>query len=127
MRSRAAQRPGSSPRRLGSNRLSSRCGSRRHNRRGLSPNSSRATSNAAAEIREGRAQKARGALHRALSNSTKLRNVKAGRQLRNVKAGLEVEVSSATSGKLSAGFFDPSEKGWPSSHPFFLVWRDDAP
>lgn len=76
----AGRRRGSSLLRLGS--------SRRLSRRGLnrSPSSSREALIAAAETREGRGQKAHGALRRVLSNSTKLRNAKAGRRLSNAKA-----------------------------------------
>jgi hypothetical protein len=76
---------------------SSRCGSRRHSRRGLSPSSSsRATPIAAAETREGRGQKAHGARGRVLSNnSTKLRNAKADRVVSNAKV-----VSNVKSAKV---------------------------
>ena len=59
--------------------------SRRRSRRGLSPSSSRETPIAAAETREGRGQKVH-ALRRVLSNSTKLRNAKAGRVVSSVKS-----------------------------------------
>jgi hypothetical protein len=91
----AVQRRGSSrPRRLGSSRL---------RRNALSPNrnSSPATSIAVAETQEGRGQKAH-ALCRALSNSSKLRNAKAGRVLTNAKVGV---VRNAKSGDFSAKFF----------------------
>ena len=99
MCSRVAQRRGSSsPRRLGSNRLSSRCGSSR-------PHSSRAQSSAAAETRAVRGQKAHVALRRVLSNSTKLRNAKVGRRLSNhAKVGREV-VSNAKSARFTAKLF----------------------
>jgi len=97
----AARRRGSSPHRLGSNRLSSRCGSSRLlSRRGLSPNrnSSRAPSSAAAEIREGRAPRVPLPLHGARRRvlSSKLRNAKAGRLSSHAKVGQEV-VRSAKS------------------------------
>jgi hypothetical protein len=90
----AVQRHGSNrPRRFGSSRLLSNALSR-------SPNSSRETPIAAAETREGRGQKAH-APGRALSNSTKLRNAKAGRVAGRVVSNAKV-VSSVKNAKVSA-------------------------
>jgi hypothetical protein len=93
-----------------------RCGSSSlHNRRGLSPNSSRETPIAAAETREGRGQKAH-ALGRVLSNSSKLRNVKAGKVAGRVVSNAKV-VSSVKNAKSALSFLT-SQEGWPSGHLF---------
>jgi hypothetical protein len=94
----AAQRRGSSQlRRFGSSRLLSR------NALSRSRNSSRATPIAAAETPEGRGQKVH-ALGRALSNSSKLRNAKAGKVAGRVVSSAKVVskakvVSNAKSAK----------------------------
>jgi len=104
--------------RRGSSRLRRRGSSRRHSRRGRSPNSSRVTSIAAAETPEGRGQKAH-ALGRALSNSSKLRNAKAGRVVRNAKVARVVR--NAKSVRSALGSLDMSQEGWPAGHPFLCV------
>jgi hypothetical protein len=114
----AAQRRGSSPRRLGSSRLLSR------NALSRNRSSSRATPIAAAETPEGRGQKAHGALGPVLSNSSKRRNAKggkvAGRVVSNAKVASKAKVASNA---RSAKFFDVCQEGWPTGHPFCVTSR----
>lgn len=62
---------------------------------------------------EGRGQKARGALGRVLSHSTRLRNAKAGQRVRNAKAGQVV--SSATSASSAPSSLTHQKEGWPAA------------
>ena len=112
------RRRGNSPRRFGN--------SRHLSRRGLSPNrnSSRVPSSAAAETPEGRAPKVplHAALRRALNNSTKPRNAKAGRRLSSHARVGRVVVSNVRSDKVSARqrsapWSSASMEGWPAGHP----------